>query len=79
MAHELGPDVVVLDVMMPEMDGWEVLQRLRANASNRDLPIIVCSVFDDPELARSLEASLVLPKPIGRDDILTALRQFDVV
>ncbi|MCG8346321.1 MAG: hypothetical protein MI924_00890, partial [Chloroflexales bacterium] len=61
-------------------DGWlGGAATLTSQCIEPGLPIIVCSVFDDPELARSLEASLVLPKPIGRNDILTALRQLDVV
>ncbi|NLE45591.1 MAG: response regulator [Chloroflexi bacterium] len=79
MARESIPDAIILDVMMPEMDGWEILQRLRATPGLDSLPIIVCSVIDDPELARSLGASGFLPKPIDRDDILAALRASDVI
>jgi CheY-like chemotaxis protein len=65
--------------MMPEMDGWEFLQRLRARPQTAATPVIVCSVINDPELAYSLGASLFLPKPIGRDDVLVALHQLGVV
>jgi len=79
LARLIRPDAIVLDVMMPHMDGWELLQRLRAHALTAETPVIVCSVFDDPELAYSLGASLFLPKPIRRIDILNALRQLGVV
>ncbi|MBW7886104.1 MAG: response regulator [Caldilineaceae bacterium] len=79
LAQELHPDAVILDVMMPEMDGWEVLQRLRAGSPSEDLPIIVCSVFNDPELAHSLGATQLLPKPVGRDDVLKALISLDIL
>ncbi|KPL22825.1 MAG: hypothetical protein AMJ93_06265 [Anaerolineae bacterium SM23_84] len=79
LAQELVPDAIVLDVMMPEMDGWEFLQRLRARPQTAATPVIVCSVINDPELAYSLGASLFLPKPIGRDDVLVALHQLGVV
>jgi excisionase family DNA binding protein len=46
LAQKLQPDAVVLDVMMPGMDGREVLQRLRATLLKRDMPIIICSVFN---------------------------------
>jgi len=75
LARELGPDLIVLDVMMPDMDGWELLQRIRTSPRTADIPVIICSVFDDPELAYSLGASLFLPKPVSREDVLTALRQ----
>lgn len=77
--QELLPNAIILDVMMPEMDGWEFLQRLRANPQTASIPVIICSVFNDPELAYSLGASLILPKPVSRQDVLAALRQLGVV
>jgi CheY-like chemotaxis protein len=65
--------------MMPEVDGWEVLQTLRMRPQTATTPVIICSVINDPELAYSLGASLVLPKPVSRDKVLSALRQLKVV
>jgi CheY-like chemotaxis protein len=79
LAQELLPDAIVLDVMMPEMDGWELLQRLRTHSQTAQIPAIICSVFNDPELAYSLGASLFLPKPVSRADVLGALRKLGVV
>ncbi len=77
--RELNPSLIVLDVMMPERDGWELLQRLRAHSSTADVPIIVCTVFNDPQLAYSLGASLFLSKPVDREGILQALKQLDII
>lgn len=79
LAQDMLPDAIILDVMMPGMDGWEFLQRLRARLETAPIPVIICSIFNDPELAYSLGASLYLPKPVSRDNILKALRQFGVV
>lgn len=79
LAQELAPDAIVLDVMMPGMDGWELLQILHTRPQTAAIPVMICSVFNDPELAYSLGASLFLPKPISREGILTALRQLGVV
>ena len=79
LAQELLPNAIILDVMMPEMAGWEFLQRLRANPATASIPVIICSVFNDPELAFSLGASLILPKPVSRNDVLDGLRQVGVV
>lgn len=78
LARELLPSAIILDVMMPGMDGWEILQRLRAHPPTADTPVIICSVFNDPELAYSLGASFFLPKPVRRDAVLAALRQLGV-
>ncbi len=75
MAREIQPDAIILDVMMPNMDGWEVLQRLRNHPDTRHITVIICSVFDDPGLARALGASSFLSKPVKREDIIQALRQ----
>ena len=74
LARELKPDVIVLDVMLPNLDGWETLQLLRNDPRTSHIPIIICSVFHDPELALSLGASLLLRKPVGRQEFLEALR-----
>lgn len=79
LAQELLPNAILLDVMMPGMDGWELLQILRTRQQTANLPVIICSVFNDPELAHSLGATLFLPKPISRDSVLNALRQVKVV
>jgi CheY-like chemotaxis protein len=79
LAQTLLPDAIILDVMMPEMDGWEFLQRLRGLPHLVDTPVIICSVFNDPELAYSLGASANLPKPVGRRDVLEVLRRLGVV
>lgn len=79
LAQDLLPDAIVLDVMIPQMDGWEVLQRLKNQPHTAEIPVIMCSVLDSPELAYSLGASLFLSKPVSRDDVLSALHQLGVV
>jgi CheY-like chemotaxis protein len=79
LARELMPQAIVLDVIMPDLDGWEVLQALRENPATAAIPVIICSVFDDPGLATSLGASASLPKPISRADVLGALQRLGVV
>lgn len=61
MTREQSPDVVILDLMMPEMDGWEVCSQIRKFSN---LPILIMSALDNPAMiARSLDA--------GADDFLT--------
>jgi CheY-like chemotaxis protein len=73
LARQLHPQVITLDVMMPSMDGWEILQTLQTDPETRHIPVIVCSVWDEPELAFSLGAADFLKKPITQKDLLAAL------
>ncbi|MCL5995847.1 MAG: response regulator [Chloroflexi bacterium] len=79
MAQDLLPDVIILDVMMPDMDGWEVLQILHSAPATASIPAVICSVLHNPDLAASLGATLYLVKPIRRDDLLGALHQVGIV
>jgi len=67
------PDVIILDVMMRETDGWELLQRLHSRAELHDTPIVVCSVLNEPNLAYFLGAKAYLKKPVSADDMLAVV------
>jgi len=73
LAEELGPHIIVLDVMMPEIDGWEMLGRLRQHPLTAHIPIVVCTILTQEELALSLGASAFVRKPITRQAFLAAL------
>ena len=75
MARTGEVDVIVLDVMMPGRDGWSLLQQLVNDSATAGVPVVVCSVIHDPELAASLGAVAALPKPVTRADLLQALSQ----
>lgn len=67
------PDVVLLDVMMPDVDGWQILIHLHERPSTRDIPVIVCSVVKEDELARALGAVCFLSKPVEPRRLVEAL------
>jgi CheY-like chemotaxis protein len=73
------PDLIVLDVMMAGLDGWETLQRLRTHVATQQLPVVVCSVFNDPQLAHSLGATAMLPKPLDPALFLRTLEELEVI
>jgi CheY-like chemotaxis protein len=73
MAQKIQPALLILDVMMPHIDGWEVLQTLKLNPETKHIPIIVCSAWGEPELARSLGAVAFLKKPVIQKDLLDVL------
>lgn len=67
------PAVIVLDVMMPAQDGWEVLQKLKSEPRTSAIPVLVCSILKERELALALGAADLLVKPVSRLDFLQAL------
>jgi DNA-binding response OmpR family regulator len=72
------PDVVLLDVMLPDMDGFEVLRRIRGQASTRELPVILLTALRDPDsLRRGREAgaSDYLSKPFDPDALIGAIQR----
>lgn len=67
------PDIIVLDVMLPDVDGWTLLMRLHQNPVSRSIPVVVCSVVRDEELALSLGAALYVAKPVRPREFVEAL------
>jgi CheY-like chemotaxis protein/signal transduction histidine kinase len=72
VAHQ-PPDIILLDIMMPNEDGWQLLAALKGSASTQAIPIIVCSVLNEPDLAGALGASAYLTKPVTQQALLDAL------
>ncbi len=73
LARNLLPDLIVLDVILPQQDGWDILQSLKGHPSTNHIPVLVCSVLDSPELARVLGADGFLRKPPSEAHFLDAL------
>lgn len=78
LARESTPDLIILDVLLPQQDGWEILQQLKNQLSTRHIPIFICSVLDSPELAHSLGADGFLHKPPSENEFLATLSRFSV-
>jgi CheY-like chemotaxis protein len=72
-AAVLTPDCIVLDVMLPGIDGWELLERLREHPRTHDIPVIVCTILPEESLALALGAAAFLRKPVSREALLAAL------
>jgi CheY-like chemotaxis protein len=73
MAQTVAPRLIVLDVMLPDVDGWELLGRLRAHPGTQDVPVIVHTILPQEQLARALGADAFLRKPVGREALLALL------
>lgn len=76
--EETCPDVVVTDLTLPRMDGFELLKRMKADARLKDVPVIALSGFsgaDHEDRARAAGSSLVLQKPCLPDDLARAIAE----
>ena len=67
------PDAVLLDIMLPRLDGWSVLSAIRADPSTAEIPVVIMSA--KPREGRSLEgATEYIEKPFSRDQLVRAVR-----
>jgi CheY-like chemotaxis protein len=73
LATRLQPYAITVDLMLPGQDGWDLLQILLNRAETRHIPIYVCSVLKQKELALSLGATGFIEKPVSEEQLLAAL------
>jgi signal transduction histidine kinase/CheY-like chemotaxis protein len=75
LARSASPAGIVLDILLPGIDGWEVLRRLREDPATAAIPVVVASVVDDRARGTELGAAAYLVKPLARDELVTTLRR----
>jgi CheY-like chemotaxis protein len=75
LARERRPALILLDLLMPHTNGWEVLHLLKADPALRDIPIVVISVVGNESRGTVLEAVEVIDKPFTRADLLCVLQR----
>jgi CheY-like chemotaxis protein len=73
LSENLHPDLILLDVMLPEVDGWELLGRLREHPRLSKIPVIVSSILSQEPLAMALGAAAFLRKPVSQEELLQTL------
>lgn len=74
LAERIAPQIILLDVMMPGMDGWETLARLRRHPATETIPVIIFTILPEESLATALGAAGFLRKPFTREELLAAIR-----
>ena len=74
-ARDVMPDVIVTDLAMPNMDGWEMIRRLKADPRTRHIPIIACSAHDVRRRTDGSAPDVVLRKPFAFDLLLVEVRR----
>ncbi len=76
LAKKLRPNTIILDVMMPGMDGWEVLSKLKASPELAHIPVIMLTMTEAQEIGYSLGAAEYMTKPVPRTQLINVLRKY---
>ncbi|MFA6542920.1 MAG: response regulator [Limisphaerales bacterium] len=75
MARQLRPGLITLDVMMPEVDGWSVLNQIKADPEIAGIPVVIVTMTEDQDKGFTLGASEFLTKPVNYSKLSVMLRQ----
>ena len=73
------PDFILLDILMPKMDGWQMIKNLKANPETMEIPVIICSVLYEPELSQAVKAAAYIRKPINRLELIKTLQDLNLI
>jgi signal transduction histidine kinase/ActR/RegA family two-component response regulator len=76
VAQALHPDIIILDVVLPDKDGWDVLAALKADPALVDIPAIILTVVDERGKGMALGATEYLIKPVDSDQLLKLIRSY---
>jgi len=76
LAKSIRPVIITLDVVMPVLDGWDVLKRLKADPELADTPVIMVTIVDNEVAALKLGASNYLVKPVDRDRLAELVEKY---
>jgi CheY-like chemotaxis protein len=73
------PDFILLDILIPKMDGWQMIKNLKSNPETSDIPVIICSVLFEPELSQAVNAAGYIRKPINRLELIKTLSDLNLI
>jgi PAS domain S-box-containing protein/diguanylate cyclase (GGDEF)-like protein len=76
--RELRPFAIILDIMLPQKDGWEILQEIKSDDELKDIPVIIYSIVDNKDLGFALGASDYLVKPIDRNLLVKRINELSL-
>jgi DNA-binding response OmpR family regulator len=76
LARDLRPQIITLDVVMPGINGWDVLSQLKADPELATIPVIMVTIVDNEVLGMDRGASSYIVKPIDRERLASALEKY---
>ncbi len=78
-AIEHHPFAIILDIMMPGKNGWQVLEELKENKKTKDIPVIIFSIMEDKQVAFNLGAFDYIVKPISGINLISVLNKLEII
>jgi CheY-like chemotaxis protein len=75
MVRDILPDIIICDIMMPGLNGWDVLEQLRQDSATSEIPVIMVSILDQKTQAVGLGAAGYLVKPIDRESLIAQIHR----
>lgn len=72
---EFNPEVILLDIMLPYRDGWEILAELKGNSLTRKIPVIMISLLSEKNLAYGMRADEYLIKPVTQEELIETINR----
>ena len=75
MARELLPDVITLDIIMPDLDGWSVLKELKSDQELRHIPVVLMTIMGDRDMGYALGAADYITKPFDQESVVQAVKR----
>jgi PAS domain S-box-containing protein len=79
LAAQRTPSLITLDIMLPNMDGWEFLAHLKKSPELRRIPVVIISILADPAKGFALGAAAVMQKPISRHELFESLADIGMI
>jgi CheY-like chemotaxis protein len=73
--RENRPDAIILDILIPQEDGWELLRAFKGDETSCAIPVVICSVLKQPQVAIKLGAAAYVEKPVGQQTLLDTLNR----
>ena len=73
LARTAQPDAILLDILMPDFDGWAVLESLKHDAATANIPVVILSIVDERKRALDAGAAAIVTKPVDRAELLRAI------
>jgi CheY-like chemotaxis protein len=74
-ACQLEPALITLDLLLPKVDGWDLLVRLKGDAATREIPVVIVSIMEQRGKGFTLGAADYLVKPMSREELVSALQR----